>query len=95
MVQCKRLRFGVSFHLYSQSTQKNNSQAVHAGRFCGLSIEAKVFVFLGYCREYLTYLYLAIDWSASETSVCRIVFCIENSLNAIWTIPSARKETSL
>lgn len=45
-----------------------------------LSREDQVLVALQYWREYRTYFHIASDWSVSESTVCRTVHKVENTL---------------
>ncbi len=45
-----------------------------------LSLEDQVLVALQYWREYRTYFHIANDWEVSESTVCRAVHKVEDTL---------------
>ncbi len=75
-------RFGVEKETYNllveivKKEQKNKKR----GRKNKLTIEEQVLVTLQYLREYRTYFHISEDWGVSESTICRTVHKIENTL---------------
>ena len=45
-----------------------------------LELEDRVLVTLEYWREYRTYFHIGTDWGVSESTVCRIVHWVEDTV---------------
>lgn len=63
------------------------------GRRPKLIVEDQILLALQYLREYRTYYHIGQDWKISESSVCRIVFKIENILikSRKFSLPGKKK----
>jgi hypothetical protein len=69
-----------TFDFMLESWRLYNFNRSKAGRPPKLDLADQLLVALQYWREYRPYFHIAIDWSISEASVCRIVHRVETVL---------------
>ena len=76
-------RTGISRQAYYVIVNEVKSQEKtkkKPGRTCKLSVEEQVLITIQYWREYRPYFQIGVDWSVSESTVCRTVHKVENIL---------------
>ncbi|MCL6755532.1 IS5 family transposase [Nostoc sp. CCCryo 231-06] len=69
-----------TFQLMVRLLKADEQKKKKPGRPPKLIIEEQVLIVLQYWREYRTYYHIGLDWGLSESTVCRIVYKIENIL---------------
>ncbi len=93
--QFKR-RFGVlrsTFNHMVNALQTQLPSTAGRGRKPKLCLEGQVLVALEYWREYRTYFHIGTDWEVSESTVCRIVHWVEDSLmrSGLFRLPGKKR----
>ena len=73
--------------------REKEKQKKKLGRPTKLIIEDQILLTLQYLREYRTYYHMGQDWKISESSTCRIVSKIENTLiqSRRFSLPGKKK----
>ena len=91
-----RRRLGVSrsiFDLIVKALQSQLPEKPGRGRKPKLCLEDRALVALEYWREYRSYFHIATDWQISESTVCRIVHWVEDSLmrSGLFRLPGKKR----
>ena len=91
-----RRRLGVcrsTFDLIVKALQSQLPEKPGRGRKPKLCLEDRALVALEYWREYRSYFHIATDWQISESTVCRIVHWVEDSLmrSGLFRLPGKKR----
>ncbi|WP_227498609.1 IS5 family transposase [Synechococcus sp. PCC 7336] len=89
-------RFGVhrpTFKSMVKSLKAQLPETPGRGRKPSLCLEDRVLVALEYWREYRPYFHIGTDWGMSESTVCRIVHWLEDSLmgSGLFRLPGKKR----
>src|SRR4028118_508561 len=88
--------WGVKLETFKQMVEivrQNEGHKKKTGRPGKISLEDQILMTLDYWREYRTYFHIGQSWGVTESTACRIIRKVENSLSQarVFTLPGKKR----